>query len=157
MTTDQTDAQRMAMASLKSGVEESGNLDVAPSSANKDDGEPNATAGTNEFHHQHPSSPSFLPIVTPTDDTKEMIQEQPTTIEPPTLSISDHSNVAPPTSLTKQALRPPPASIFPPPSAAAATAASSYHHPHTDGRKNLGVAIKASANMYGSLSPDAGK
>ena len=157
MTTDQTDAQRLAIASLKPGVEESGNLDVAPSSANKDDGEPNATAGTNEFHHQHPSSASLLPIVTPTDDTKEMIQEQPTTIEPPTLSISDHSNVAPPTSLTKQALRPPPASIFPPPSAAAATAASSYHHPHTDGRKNLGVAIKASANMYGSISPNAGK
>ena len=151
------DAQRLAMASLKPGVEESGNFDFAPSSANKDDGEPNATAGTDEFHHQHPSSASFLPIVTPTDDTKEMIQEQPTTIDPPTLSISDHSNVASPTSLTKQALRPPPASIFPPPSAAAATAASSYHHPHADGRNNLGVAIKASASMYGSLSPNAGK
>lgn len=148
------DTRHLAMSSLRPGVEESGNVDVAPSSANKDDGEPNATAGTNEFHHQHPSSASFLPIVTPTDDTKEMIQEHPTTIEPPTLSISDHSDVAPPTSLTKQALRPPPASIFPPPSAAA-TAASSYHHPHTDGRKNLGVAIKASANMYGSLSPNA--
>ena len=155
MATDQSGAQQLAMASLKPDAREVGVLDVAPSSASKDGGEPNATI--NKGHHRYPSSASFLPVVTPTDDTKGVVQEHPSTIEPPTLSVSGHSNVAPPTSLTKQALRPPSASIFPPPSVAAAAAATSYHHPHTDGRKKLGVAIKATASMYGSVSPNAGK
>ena len=127
-----------------------------PASANNGGNDMNDTTAKVD---QHPSSP-LLPIVTPIDDTKDTIPDQSTTIQPPTLSPPHHNNVAPSfsSSLTKQALPPPPASIFPPPSTAAAASATSsvYHHPHADGRKKLGVAIKATANMYGSMSPSAG-
>ena len=156
MTTNQVDPQSLAFASVKSDVK-----DVVPSSASNGGNDLIAFGATKDNEH-HPSSPSLLPVVTPTDDTKDTILDQPTTIEPPTLNPPQHKNVTPSlsTSLTKQALRPPPASIFPPPSAAAAASATSssgiYYHPHADGRKKLGVAIKATANMYGSMSPSAG-
>ena len=144
----------MAFASLQSDAP-----GIAPPSSASNVG--NDTSGATKFN-DHQSSPSLLPVVTPTDDTKDTILDQPTTIEPPALNNPHHNNVvvASSTSLTKQALGPPPASIFPPPTAAAAalaTSSSVYHHPHADGRKKLGVAIKATANMYGSVSPSAGK
>lgn len=133
--------------------------DIAPSSASNCCHNRPATGATKD--NDHPSSPSLLPVVTPIYDTKDTILDQPTTIQPPALSPPHHNNVPPSlsSSLTKQALRPPPTSIFPPPSAAAASVTSSsgiYHHPHADGRNKLGKAIKATASMYGSMSPSAG-
>lgn len=153
MSTNQADTQPLAFASLPSGIN-----DITPSSASNGGNGITAIGATKD--NDHPSSPT-LPVVTPTDDTKDTILDQPTTIQPPTLNPPHHINVAPllSSSLTKQALRPPPTSIYPPPSAAAAASATSssvYHHPHADGRKKLGVAIKATANMYGSMSPSAG-
>ena len=153
MSINQAGAQPMAFASLQSDVP-----DIAPpSSANNGGNDMNDTTAK---VNPHPSPPSHLPVVTPIDDTKDTIPDQSTTIQPPTLGPPHQNNVAPSlsSSLTKQALPPPPASIFPPPSTAAAASATSsvYHHPHADGRKKLGVAIKATANMYGSMSPSAG-
>jgi len=155
MATKSTSPQPLVMASLTSDVEDGGSLRFAPSSASSDDDETNAAA--TQDHHQ-PPLPSALPVVTPTDDTKDTILDQTTPIEPPTLNAPYRSNVvASSTSLTKKAL-PPPANIFPPPSAgAAASATSVYHHPHADGRKKLGLAIKSTATMYGPVSPDAGR
>lgn len=155
MATKSTSPQPLVMASLTSDVEDGGSLRFAPSSASSDDDETNAAA--TQDHHQ-PPLPSALPVVTPTDDTKDTILDQTTPIEPPTLNAPYRSNVvASSTSLTKKAL-PPPANIFPPPSAgAAASATSVYHHPHADGRKKIGLAIKSTATMYGPMSPDAGR
>ena len=152
MSTNQADSQSLAFASLQSDVK-----GVAPPSSASNGGDDIASIGATK-DNDHPSPPA-LPVVTPTDDTKDTILDQPTTIQPPALSPPHHNNVAPSlsSSLTKQALRPPPTSIFPPPSAAvSATSSSVYHHPHADGRKKLGVAIKATANMYGSMSLSAG-